>query len=127
MAKILSVIERAYHGTLEEQDDTILWFSHTVKNAGADITVLLRGNATNYAVRGQDASGLRFGQAGLFVPPALDHDVGRMIEHGVPVYAVHEDLEQRGISQSDLVPGVNRVRQQDLARLFDEHDHIWHW
>jgi hypothetical protein len=127
MAKILSVVERAYHGTLEEQDDTILWFSHMTKNAGADLAVLLRGNATNYAVRGQDASGLRISQARLSVPPDLDHDVGRMIEQGIPVYAVQEDLEQRGIPTADLVPGVTRVHQSEIARLFDEHDAIWHW
>ncbi len=127
MAKILSVVERAYHGTLEEQDDTILWFSHMIQQAGGDLAVLLRGNATNYAVRGQDASGLRFGQAGLSVPPELDHDVERMVEQGILVYAVHEDLERRGIPLSDLVPGVTRVSQRDLARLFDEHDSVWHW
>ena len=127
MAKILSVVERAYHGTLEEQDDTILWFSHMIHNAGGEIAVLLRGNATNYAVRGQDASGLHFGPARLAVPPELDRDVARMIEQGIPVYAVAEDLEQRGIPPSDLVPGVTRVSQRELARLFDEHESVWHW
>jgi intracellular sulfur oxidation DsrE/DsrF family protein len=127
MAKILSVVERAYHGTLEEQDDTILWLTHMLKNAGAEMAVLLRGNATNYAVVGQDASGLRFGRVGLTVPPELDRDVRQMIAQGIPVYAVEEDLAQRGIPTADLVPGVTRVHQQEIARLFDAHDAIWHW
>ena len=72
MAKILSIVERAYHGTIEEQDDTILWLSHMIKNAGGDISILLRGNAVNYGVMGQDASGLQFGDIALTVPPTLD-------------------------------------------------------
>lgn len=127
MARILSIVERAYHGTLEEQDDTALWITHAVKNAGADIAVLLRGNAVNYAVRGQDASGLRFGQAQLSVPPTIDQDVAGLIQHGVPVYAVREDLEARGIPPADLVEGVEPISRQQLPTLFDQHERIWHW
>lgn len=127
MPKILSVVERAYHGTLEEQDDTALWFTHMIKNAGGEMSALLRSNATNYAVRGQDASGLRFGHAALSVPPTLDKDVEELIKKGVPVYVVREDLDDRGIRIADLVAGVEAISRQDVARLFDEHDQIWHW
>lgn len=127
MPKILSVVERAYHGTLEEQDDTALWFTHMIKNAGGEMSALLRSNATNYAVRGQDASGLRFGHAALSVPPTIDKDVEELIKKGVPVYVVREDLDDRGIRIADLVAGVEAISRQDVARLFDEHDQIWHW
>jgi intracellular sulfur oxidation DsrE/DsrF family protein len=127
VARILSVVEHAYAGTLEEQDDTVLWITHMIKNAGADISALLRGNATNYAVRGQDASGLRFGAASLEVPPTLEKDIEDMVAKGIPVYAVREDLEQRGIKPGDLVAGVTPVSKTDIARLFDEHDMVWHY
>ena len=127
MTKILSVVERAYHGTLEEQDDTILWMSHILKNAGGDITVLLRSNAVNYAVRGQDASGVKIGGVPLSNPPKLDKDVESLIADGVDTYIVAEDLEDRGIKQSELVGGVKLVNRNGLADLFDSHDSIWHW
>ena len=127
MTKILSVVERAYHGTLEEQDDTILWMSHILKNAGAEITVLLRSNAVNYAVKGQDASGIVIGGVPLSNPPKLDEDVASLISAGVETYAVAEDLEDRGIKQSEIVSGVKLVKQGDLAGLFESHDSIWHW
>ncbi len=127
MAKILSVVERAYHGTIEEQDDTILWLSHMIKNAGADISILLRSNAVNYGVMGQDASGLKFGSVALDVPPTLDTDVINLIDAGVPTYAVQEDIEDRGIRTEELAEGLRLISQKDLASLFNSHDAIWHW
>lgn len=127
MPGILSVVERAYHGTIEEQDDTILWVSHMLKNAGADLSVLLRSNAVNYAVKGQDASGLNIGGVELSVPPRLDDDVIALANSGAPVYVVAEDLADRGISTDDLCEGVQTVSRADLAKLFDDHDSIWHW
>ena len=127
MAKILSIVERAYHGTIEEQDDTILWISHMVKDAGADISILLRGNAVNYGVKGQDASGLSFGEVKLEVPPTLDTDVTNLINAQVPTYVVKEDLEDRGIRQEELTPGLKVISRGEVADLYDSHDSIWHW
>ena len=127
MAKILSVVERAYHGTIEEQDDTILWLSHMIKNAGTDISVLLRGNAVNYGVMGQDASGLTFGTVRMEVPPTLDTDVANLVAAQVPTYIVSEDLEDRGIQQTELAEGLNIISRKELADLYDSHDSIWHW
>jgi sulfur relay (sulfurtransferase) complex TusBCD TusD component (DsrE family) len=127
MPKILNIVETAYRATIEEQDDTVLWLSHMLKNAGADISILLRANAVNYGVTGQDASGLAFGEAKMTNPPDIQKDVETMIEKGVPVYLVEEDAKDRGLSDEDLIGGLKKVKRQELPELIDQHDRVWHW
>lgn len=127
MAKILSIVETAYRATLEEQDDTILWFTHILKTAGADIAILLRANAVTYAIQGQDASGLRFGELSQTNPPQIDKDVAALITKGASVYVVNEDGAERGIVVDELVSGVQPVSRTTLPQLLDQFDHIWHW
>ena len=76
--RILNIVETAYRGTLEEQDDTVVWLTHAMHAAGADLTVVLRGNAVGYAVAGQDASGLTFGDRRQTNPPRLEEDVAKL-------------------------------------------------
>ena len=127
MSKILSIVETAYRGTLEEQDDTILWLSHAVKNAGADISVLLRGNAVNYATKGQDASGLTFGDMTQQHGPRIDRDIEAMIAKGIQVFLVQEDARDRGLLDAEFVQGVEKVSKTELPRMLNRYDQIWHW
>lgn len=127
MPKILNIVETAYRATLEEQDDTILWLTHALKNAGADISVLLRANAVNYAVKGQDASGLAFGSLKMTHPPEPDKDLTKMIDKGVAVYLVEEDAADRGLATGDLISGAQKVKRKDLPKLIDQYDQVWHW
>jgi sulfur transfer complex TusBCD TusB component (DsrH family) len=127
MPKILSVVERAYRGTVEEQDDTVLWFAWTVKKAGAPMDVLLRGNAVNYAIEGQDASGLTFGNVSFGGPVVIEHDLQSMMKDGIQVYAVKEDLESRGIDPPRLLKGIQLISSQEIASLLSQFDQIWHW
>lgn len=127
MSGILNVIERAYQGTLEEQDDQALWLVHALAKAGAGQQVLLRGPATAYAVPGQSVESLVIGGVAGGNPPRLDQDVARLIEAGVPVWAVREDAEERGIAPAAAVPGVQWVDRPDVARLFSEAERIFAW
>jgi sulfur relay (sulfurtransferase) DsrF/TusC family protein len=125
--KALQVIESAYRCTLEEQDDPAVWITHAMKGAGADLGVLLRGNAVNYAVTGQDCSGLSFGDIKQTHPPRIDKDVKSLTEKGVEVYVVQEDAADRGIETSDFVGGVEPISRGKIPELFSGYDQIWHW
>lgn len=125
--KVLQVIESAYRATIEEQDDTVVWITHAMKGAGGDFTVLLRGNATNYAVSGQDASGIVFGDWKQSEPPRIDKDISGLIGKGVDVYLVEEDAVERGLGNAQMVDGVKRVRRAALPKLVAQHDQVWHW
>src|SRR5690349_5848902 len=104
--KVLQVIESAYRCTVEEQDDPIIWITHAMKGAGADLAVLLRGNAVNYAVRGQDATGLSVGGRAQTKPPRIDEDVAKLVGKGVEVYVVEDDAAARGLERGDLIDGI---------------------
>jgi intracellular sulfur oxidation DsrE/DsrF family protein len=125
--KVLQVIQDAYRCTLEEQDDPIVWITHAMKGAGADLAVLLRGNAVNYAVKGQDAAGLSFGEKKQSQPPRLDGDIAKLVAKGVEVHVVEEDVGERGLERTELVDGVKPVSRAGVARLLAGYDQIWHW
>jgi sulfur relay (sulfurtransferase) DsrF/TusC family protein len=126
MAKYLSIIDGAYRATIEEQDDTAVWFTHAMKNGGADVSILLRGDAVNYAVSNQDAKGLHFG-ARAVKGPDLVRDVKAVVEKKIPLYAVADDLAERGIPASRLIPGVEQVQRSAIARLIETHDRVLSW
>jgi sulfur transfer complex TusBCD TusB component (DsrH family) len=125
--RVLQVIESAYRGTLEEQDDTIVWLTHCLRSAGAEVSVLLKDNAVNYVLVGEDASGLRFGSWQQTNPPHIAAQLATLLQKQVPVHVVHEDLERRGLLEAPRLEGVQLVSKRLIPRLTEEHDRVLHW
>lgn len=125
--KALQVIETAYRCNIEEQDDPSVWVTLAMKGAGAELSVLLQGNAVSYAVKGQDASGLSFGGKKQSHPPDIAGDVKKLVDKGIEVFVVRDDAAERGIEASDLVDGIRPIARGDVAALCDRHDKIWVW
>ncbi len=124
---ILSIVESAYRATLEEQDDPIVWLAHALRASGAATHLLLRGNAVNYGVRDQDASGLRFGARAQTQPPRIDRDLLALIDKGGEVFYIRDDASIRGIRPDEVIPGLKPVKTTDLPALFRRFDRVWHW
>jgi sulfur transfer complex TusBCD TusB component (DsrH family) len=126
MAKYLSIVEKAYRASVEEQDDTALWFTHAMKNGGADVTILLRGDAVNYAVKHQSGAGLKLGNR-VVKGADIARDVKALLAKQVNVFAVADDLAERGINANHLVDGIETISIRGVTALVHDHDHVLHW
>ena len=124
--RILNIVETAYRATLEEQDDTILWLSRSLRKNGAELSVLLRGSAVNYVVP-QECPPLAIGDGGIQHPAQPSEDLSKLAGDGVRVYVLEDDLEERGLTRERANGHVAFIRSAELAALFDSHDQVWHW
>ena len=125
--RTLQIVSTAYRATIEEQDDPVLWLSLAMKGQGGAPDVLLSGHAVNYGVAGQEVAGLTFGSRTMRHPVRLAEDVARLMEKGVTVYVVEEDVARRGLTLPGLIPGLKPVANAALPRLFAAYDQVWHW
>jgi sulfur relay (sulfurtransferase) DsrF/TusC family protein len=124
--KILSVLSHTEYGNLEDSDIG-LFASAFAPVAGQSMSLLLREDAVNYAVRGQDGTGIKI--AGTVVQPGfmIETDLQSVNQANVPVYAVREDLAERGVTPEDVISGVKLVSAKEIGRLVDQADIVWNW
>ncbi|HEV8437149.1 MAG TPA: DsrE family protein [Methylomirabilota bacterium] len=124
--KILSILSHTEYGNLEDSDIG-LFASAFAPVAGQQMTLLLREDAVNYAVRGQDGTGIKI--AGTPIQPGflIETDLRSINQSNIPVFAIREDLEERGIEPNDLIEGVKLMSHQELGKLVDQFDSVWNW
>lgn len=125
--RVLQIIEPAHRATTEEQDDTVLWFTRAIRGAGAAADVLLAGTAVCYAARGQSCPALRIGAWEQQHPPAIEHELGQLIEGGARVSALAEDLDERGVDRRGLIKGIGVTTRGELPALLGGYDRVWKW
>lgn len=124
--QILSVLAHTEYGNLEDSDIG-LFASAFAPVAGQSLTLLLREDAVNYAVRGQDGTGIKI--AGAVVQPGflIETDLQSVQQANIAVYAMREDLLERGIGEDELIPGVRVMGRSELGKLVDQFDTVWNW
>ena len=124
--KILSVLSHTEYGNLEDSDIG-LFASAFAPVAGQAMTLLLREEAVNYAVRGQEGSGIKI--AGAVVQPGflIETDLRSIQQTKILVYAVREDLAERGVKQEELIEGVQLLSERELGKFVDQFDTVWNW
>ena len=124
--KILSVLSHTEYGNLEDSDIG-LFASAFAPVTSTQMTLLLSEDAVNYAVRGQDGTGIKI--AGGTVQPGflIETDLQSLQDSKIPVYAVKDDLEKRGLSERDLISGVKILRKDEFGKFVDQFDTVWNW
>jgi hypothetical protein len=125
--KHLNIVSSGYRATIEEQDDTVVWISQAMRNAGADIDLLLCGAAVNYPVRGQAVAPVSLGGRAQKHGPDVHAQVAGFVGNGSKVYAVREDLEERAVARRDMLQEVELVGRAELPALLSQYDQVWHW
>jgi hypothetical protein len=125
--KQLHIVDSAFRATLEEQDDTIVWLCHALRGAGAELDLLLHGNAVVYGVRGQEVEPLRFGRRTQRCAPDLAGDLGKLAAGHAACFYVEEDLAERGIGPDEVLDGLVPVPRAKLATLLARYDQVHRW
>lgn len=124
--KVLNIVSCGYRATIEEQDDTVVWISHCLRNAGAEVDLLLEGAAVNYPVRGQAVPPVALGERAQKHAPDVHGQVRDFAGRGA-VYAVREDAQARGVDPRRMLQEVELVDREALPELLSRYDQVWHW
>jgi hypothetical protein len=125
--KVMNIISSAYRATLEEQDDTVVWLTHALRRAGADIDVLLRAAAANYVVEGQSVSPLAIGGRVQRNAPEVHGQVRDLAAGGARIFVLEEDLERYGLLDCPKLTAARIVGSDELPHLLKSYDSVWHW
>ena len=125
--KHLNIVSSAYRATIEEQDDTVVWLSQAMRNAGAGMDMLLRGAAVNYCVRDQKVGPVTIGGRAQKHAPDVHGQVRDFCSDVSKVYVVREDLDERAIDHRSLLQEVEFVDRNELPALLSGYDQVWHW
>ncbi|SDK56934.1 hypothetical protein SAMN05192566_1697 [Methylophilus rhizosphaerae] len=125
--KILQIVEQAFRTLVEEQDDTILWLTQSMAGAGANVEVLLSGNAVYYAVMKNRQPVIKIGDWVQQEPADIPSDIDRMLAQNIPVYVLNSELEERGLNASMLRPSIKSINQVQLVDIYHQVDQVWQW
>ena len=125
--KVLNIVSNAYRATLEEQDDTVLWLSQTLRRAGAEVDLLLRAGATNYAVAGQGAASLAVAGRVQRHAPDVHGQLAELVSSGAALFLIDEDLQAYGLRECARLEPSQVVGARALPGLLARYDAVWHW
>lgn len=120
--RTLNIISNDGRAGREERDDTVVWLTHALKSAGAEVDVLLRGTAADYIVSRRASGSPKH-------PHALDifGQLAELIHKGVGVFVVSEELRHRGLTNAPRLTGAKVLAESSVAEFVGGYDRVWRW
>ena len=126
--KVLAIFEKPIYLSFEPNDPHLLHVGFGSVSSGVKVNVLLRGSAVNYASKNQHQT-----QAKLLGQPLCEVETSPakvmelIAKSGGELYVVKEDLEKRGLKQSDLISQAKLVEASKTADLVAANDATFIW
>lgn len=125
MARRVVSLLRSAPGALRATDPALEANAYAVAE-DVDLTVVLRGDAVDFALAGGEARPARI--AGVALPPAAgSQDLRGLLESGVRVVAEAAALGARGIADGDLIAGVDIADDAEVIRILTDAEGVLTW
>lgn len=125
MARRVVSLLRSPPGALRATDPALEANAYAVAE-DVDLTVVLRGDAVDFALAGGEARPAQI--AGVALPPAAgSQDLRGLLESGVRVVAEAAALSARGIDEGDLIAGVSIADDTEVIRILTGAEGVLTW
>lgn len=125
MARRVVSLLRSPPGALRTTDPALEANAYAVAE-DVDLTVVLRGDAVDFALAGGEVRPAQI--AGVGIPPAAgSQDLRGLVESGVRVVAEAAALRARGIHAADLIAGVHLADDDEVIRILTDAEGVLTW
>ena len=124
---VLVIFEKPIYLSFEPVDPHLFATALGVADTSLEISVLLKDSGIHYAVSGQQVSLKILGQEIQESQTSPAQLLSFMKQHGARIHIVEEHLVARGVAPGDLIEGLERIAEGDIARLVEGHDSVIVW
>lgn len=124
---VLVIFEKPIYLSFEPVDPHLFATALGVADTSLEISVLLKDSGIHYAVSGQQVSLKILGQEIQESQTSPAQLLSFMKQHGARIHIVEEHLVARGVDPGDLIEGLERIAEGDIARLVEGHDSVIVW
>lgn len=125
MARRITSLLRSAPGALRSTDPALEANAYAVAE-DVDLTVVLRGDAVEFALLGSEARPTTV--AGVPLPPAAgSQDLRGLLESGVSVVVEAAALQSRGLDAGQLIDGVRIAGDDEIADVLAEAEGVLTW